>query len=224
MKVGLRIRQVLPVKQAPRLVSETHLRTAFTSQLCPMELWHIIKLRRNPQVRKGNSSSIAMKFQLACPPRGFWPVTFTLLCINPSLKTQFLLTTLLLFIPETRLQQDLRRHISWYSHNWYRLPNKIWLSGWCDIFRTLPFCQPLTESNVVFFYKVPNSPLISWTYIEQWNIYKWSEALQLTGMNTGSGVRSPRPKPGPYYVPLGESFSSVNVIYSILNTLFNQKI
>lgn len=56
-------------------------------QLCPMELWHIIKLRRNPQVRKGNSSSTAVKFQLACPPRGFWPATFTILYINPPLKT-----------------------------------------------------------------------------------------------------------------------------------------
>ena len=56
-------------------------------QLCPVELWHIIKLRRNPQVRKGNSSSTAVKFQLARPPRGFWPATFMILYINPSLKT-----------------------------------------------------------------------------------------------------------------------------------------
>lgn len=128
-------------------------------QLCPMELWHIIKLRRNPQVRKGNSSSIAMKFQLACPPRGFWPVTFTLLCINPSLKTQFLLTTLLLFIPETRLQQDLCSKSHGIPTIGRGLPNKIWLSvGWCDIFRTLPFCQPLTESNVVFFTRFQTVP------------------------------------------------------------------
>ena len=146
-----------------------------SQQLCSMELWHIIKLRRNPQVRKGNSSSTAMKFQLACPPKGVWPATLTILCTNPSLKTQSLLTTLLLFIPETRLQQDLHSiRLMVFPQLVEDFPTRSGFQWLVWHLQNPSFLSAFNREQCCIFHKVPNSPLISWIYIEQWNIYKWS--------------------------------------------------
>lgn len=59
------------------------------------------------EVRKGNSSSTVVKLQLTHPPSGIWTIIFTILCINPSLMAQSLLTKPLFFIIKIRQEQDL---------------------------------------------------------------------------------------------------------------------